>query len=270
MTGAAMDTSAMSTDAVTAAIRAVTDAEILPRFRSLADDEIIEKRPGDVVTVADRLAEQALTRIFQAETPGCLVVGEEAVYADPAPLKALPTAELAWVIDPVDGTRNFADGKPDFAVMVAEVRHGVTTRGWIWQPVHDRMYIAERGAGVTCNGVQLSPPPMADPIVGALHGRWGRPRAGLPEGVRLVQLAGCCGVDYPDVVEGRRAFVGYWSMHPWDHLPGALMVEELGGRVATTAGRRYAAGVTGRFLLAAQSPDTWELAAGLAKDQFAR
>ncbi len=261
---------AMSTDQVTAAIREVAETEIVPRFRALADDEIIEKRPGDLVTVADRLAEQALTAFFRADDPTCLVVGEEAVYADPAPLQALPTAELAWVIDPVDGTRNFADGSPDFAVMVAEVRRGVTTRGWIWQPMHDRMYIAELGAGVTCNDRRLEPRSPSEPLVGALHGRYGRPRGVLPENVRLIRLAACCGVDYPDVVEARKAFVGYWSMHPWDHLPGALMLDEMGGRAATIDGRRYSAGVTGRFLIGAQTPEVWQLAADLAKDQFAR
>ncbi|MFT3970035.1 MAG: inositol monophosphatase [Micropruina sp.] len=260
----------MSTDQVTAAIREVADAEIVPRFRALADDEIIEKRPGDLVTVADRLAEQALTAIFRADDPNCLVVGEEAVYADPTPLQALPTAELAWVIDPVDGTRNFADGSPDFAVMVAEVRRGVTTRGWIWQPMHDRMYIAELGAGVYLNGRRLEPRPPSEPLVGALHGRHGRPRGILPENVELIRLAACCGVDYPDVIEGRKAFVGYRLTNPWDHLPGALMLDEMGGRIATIDGRRYAAGVTGRFLIGAQTPEVWHLAADLAKDQFAR
>jgi len=258
----------METAAVTAAIRQVGEAEIIPRYQSLAVHDIIEKRPGDLVTVADRLAEAALTDIFHAEDPGCLVVGEEGIYADDTALKSLPTADLVWVIDPVDGTRNFAAGSPDFAVMVAEVRSGVTTRGWIWQPVHDRMYVAERGAGVLLNDqpLQVAPPP--DPLVGALHGRYGRPRGGLPEHVRLTRLAGCCGVDYPDLIEGRRAFLGYWSMHPWDHLPGALMVSELGGRVATIDGRPYGAGVTGRFLLAASSPDLWEQASGLVRGQF--
>ena len=260
----------MRTEDVTAAIRQVCDAEIMPRFRSLADDEIIEKRPGDVVTVADRLAEQALATIFSAADPGCLVVGEEGVYADPAALKALPDAELAWVIDPVDGTRNFTEDSADFAVMVAEVRSGVTTRSWIWQPVHDRMYVAEKGAGVSLNGAPVAATPVPEHLVGALHGRYGRPRGGVPENVTLVRLAGCCGVDYPHVVERERAFLGYWSMHPWDHLPGGLMVTETGGRLATIDGREFAAGVTGRYLLAAASPELWELAAGLVKEQFSR
>ncbi len=270
MAGSALTGFVMDGAEVTAAIRAVADAEIIPRFRALADDEIIEKRPGDVVTVADRLAERALSAIFRAQDPGCLVVGEEGVYADPTPLQALPTAERAWVIDPIDGTRNFASGSPDFAVMVAEVRAGVTTRSWIWQPMHDRMYTAELGAGVELNGVPVPARSMPEQLVGALHGRYGRPREGVPEQVSLVRLAGCCGVDYPNVVEGRRDFLGYWSMHPWDHLPGALMVSETGGRVATTAGRTYAAGVTGRYLLAAASPEIWELADELVEDQFSR
>lgn len=260
----------MQTDEVTAAIKQVCDAEIMPRFRSLGDDEIIEKRPGDVVTVADRLAEQALAAIFTAAHPGCLIVGEEGVYADPSALQALPDADLAWVIDPVDGTRNFTEGSSDFAVMVAEVRAGETTRSWIWQPVHDRMYVAEKGAGVWLDGASIEPVPIAEHLVGALHGRYGRPRGGIPDNVTLARLAGCCGVDYPNLVERERAFLGYWSMYPWDHLPGGLMVTETGGRIATIDGREYAAGVAGRYLLAAATPDLWDVAAGLVRDQFSR
>ena len=98
--------------------------------------DIEEKKPGDLVTVADREAEVELARVLRAAEPGVLVVGEEGVFTDPSSLEPLPTAEHAWVIDPVDGTRNFARGRADFAVMLAEVRHGVTVRGWIWQPVH--------------------------------------------------------------------------------------------------------------------------------------
>ena len=160
-------------DLLREAIRQVADAEIMPRFQALADHEIIEKRPGDLVTVADRLAERALTDIFRREDPGCLVVGEEGMYADSTPLRQLPTAELAWVIDPVDGTRNFAGGSPDFAVMVAEVRSGVTTRSWIWQPVPEVMFFAELGGGVYRNGERLAVAAPSEPLVGALHGRWG-------------------------------------------------------------------------------------------------
>lgn len=258
----------MQTDDVTAAIRQVAEIEIVPRFRALADDEIIEKRPGDVVTVADRLAERALSAIFRAADPGCLVVGEEGVYADAAPLRALPQAELAWVIDPIDGTRNFAEGAPDFAVMVAEVRRGVTTRSWIWQPMNDRMYVAERGAGVYLNDTRVPVTPVTKPLVGALHRRGRRIRDELPADVKLVRQAGCAGVDYPAVAEGRRAFIGYRSLHPWDHLPGGLMVTENGGVIATLDGRDYVAGVTGSYLLAGADPSSWEVGRTVVRENF--
>ena len=260
----------MRTEAVTEAIQQVAEAEILPRFRALAAHEVIEKRPGDLVTVADRLAEKALADVFNAATPGCLVIGEEGIYADPSTLSSLPEAEQAWVIDPVDGTRNFARGRADFAVMVAEVRRGVTTRGWIWQPLHDRMYVAELGAGVTCNGDPVPPAARERPVVGAFNNRYLSAFGRLPDDVRLVRLAGCCGVDYPDLVEGRRDFLGYWSMHPWDHLPGGLMVAETGGVLATIDGRPYTAAVKGRFLIAAADQAAWDRAAGLVRAQFQR
>lgn len=260
----------MRSEAVVEAIRQVADDEIMPRFQALADHEIIEKRPGDLVTVADRLAERALADIFRREDPGCLVVGEEGMYADSTPLRQLPTAELAWVIDPVDGTRNFAGGSPDFAVMVAEVRSGVTTRSWIWQPVPEVMFFAELGGGVYRNGERLAVAAPSEPLVGALHGRWGRPRPEESRNVELVRLAGCCGVDYPAVVEGRRAFLGYWSMHPWDHLPGGLMITEQGGVQATIDGQPYGPGVVGRFLLAAANEQAWQVARTVAREQFGR
>ena len=252
MTGPIMDTAA-----VTAAIREVADTEILPKFRALADDEIIEKRPGDVVTVADRLAEQALTRIFRAANPDCLVVGEEGIYADPAPLKALPGAELAWVIDPIDGTRNFASGSPDFAVMVAEVRSGVTTRGWIWQPMTGRGYVAERGAGVRMNG---------EPIERASHDRLPlgatskKKLLGFDADGRLSPVVSsnfCCAFDYPALLHGDIDFIFYSSVHPWDHLAGALMVTENGGIARTLDGISYTLLSRSRGLLVAADTMSW-------------
>ena len=80
----------MRTDEVADLIRDVCERVILPRFRALATHEVIQKRPGDVVTVADREAEAELTAAFGRATPGALVVGEEASFADPTALRALP------------------------------------------------------------------------------------------------------------------------------------------------------------------------------------
>lgn len=248
----------MHTQEVAGLLADVADRLILPRFGALGSEDIEEKKPGDLVTVADRDAEVEIARVLRAAEPGVLVVGEEGVFTDPSSLDALPHAEHAWVIDPVDGTRNFARGRADFAVMLAEVRSGETVRGWIWQPIHCRMYIAERGAGVTRNDERLAPPPPSPREVplGASY----LPVPGEEQAdVKLIRSWGSCGIDYPKLIEGELDFLSYRSMFPWDHLAGALMVTELGGRIATDTGVDYHSGVIGRRLLSAMDPRLWQV-----------
>ena len=240
----------MQTDAVSALIQDVCDRVILPRFRALARHEVEQKRPGDLVTVADREAEAELTAAFRSATPQALVVGEEAAFVDPRLVDGLPTAGHAWVIDPVDGTRNFAAGSIDFGVMVAEVRDGRATRGWIWQPLHAALYVAERGAGATCNGTPLAPlAPTQRPWRVAVWPRLARQHA---EDLLLRPTRGSCAIDYPALARGDLDGLAYRSIHPWDHLAGTLMLTELGGS-ATVDRRAYAPGVSGRMLAVGRS-----------------
>src|SRR6185437_792815 len=102
------------------------DEEVMPRFEKLESGDISEKGPGDLVTVADIAAEHRLTPALRGLLPGSLVVGEEAVAADPAVLALLDGDDYVWVVDPIDGTANFAAGIPLFAVMVALIRRGET------------------------------------------------------------------------------------------------------------------------------------------------
>lgn len=242
----------MDTAAVSDLLRDVAARIIWPRWRALAADEVEHKRPGDLVTVADREAEAEITAALLRDDPGVLVVGEEASHGDPSLVARLPVADVAWVVDPVDGTRNFASGSPDFGVMVAELQRGRPVRSWIWQPAHGQLFVAELGGGVTCNGVALRVPdepsmPYLAAGYRALHGPLPAP------GVRLTRNSGACAVDYPRLLAGDLDALGYRTIHPWDHLPGALMVTELGGVVAVD-GTPYAAGVSGRILVAATSP----------------
>ncbi len=245
----------MQTEWVSQQLQDVAERVILPRFGALAEGEIEEKKPGDVVTIADREAELELVRILSVADPGSLVVGEEGVFADPVRLEALPEADRAWVIDTVDGTKNFSRGSADFAVMLAEVRRGVTVRGWIWQPVHQRMYIAELGAGVRCNDepVHREPVDRAVPLGASYVPLRGEDAARID----VRRSWGSCGIDYPKLIAGEVDFLTYRSMFPWDHLPGGLMVAEFGGRVASEDGTEFRAGVIGRRLIAAMRPQTW-------------
>lgn len=94
-------------------VRAAAKSEILPRFRRLRPEDVrVKSAPDDLVTEADLAAEDAISTALARDFPDVLILGEEAVASDPALLDRLPQAELAFVIDPVDGTWNFAAGCP--------------------------------------------------------------------------------------------------------------------------------------------------------------
>ncbi len=246
----------METDEVSELIVRVADQVILPRFGHLATGDIHEKHPGDPVTIADREAEAQLGAALAARTPDALIIGEEAVFTDPGLLDSLGGAAHAWVIDPVDGTRNFTRSSPDFGVMVAELVHGETARGWIYQPMHGHMYIAERGAGVRLDGEPFAAVrPRRARIFGTTDFDTRR-----PELVDIRRPWGACAIDYTKLCAGDVDFYVCRSAHVWDHLPGALLVTELGGRVATELGEDYRPGVTGRRVIAAASASDWKLA----------
>ncbi|WCC80670.1 inositol monophosphatase [Cutibacterium equinum] len=229
-------------------IRDVAARVIDPRFRSLQDHQIHEKKPGDFVTDADRQAEEELGAALIAYAGG-VVVGEEAAFADPTILDALPDADLAWVIDPIDGTRNFVRGSEDHGVMLAQLNHGETVRAWIWQPQHGHMWCAERGAGVTCDGETVRRGGSQVPIRAATtHEAY---KIASPQ-VEWQMSKWCCAVDYPLICLGQTDVTVYQHSHPWDHLAGALMVRELGGVVRSADGVEYGpAGMAGKLVVAA-------------------
>ena len=215
----------------------VADRVIRPRFRALSGNDIDEKSPGDYVTVADRESEKLLTAALLARNPGCLVVGEEASYADPSIREGLGVADLAYTVDPVDGTGNFVKGSPDYAVMIAEIRRSEVTRSWIWQPEAGRAYVAERGAGVTCNGEPMTRVEAHRP---ARAGGASRVWQCFDSADGFAEPVGsnfCAGFDYPQLLRGEADFFVYRRPMPWDHLPGLLMVRELGGATVQVDGR---------------------------------
>lgn len=239
-------------------------AEVVrPRWRNLSDDQVHTKSSRtDLVTVADREAEVLITEVLERAYPDALLVGEEAVAADASVLADISTAERVFVIDPVDGTRNFVNGSPDYAVMVAETLAQETVRAWIWQPEHQRMFIAERGAGARCNGEPLPPlTPGTDDLVGAVTARRLLDPDRVP-GLRwpIPMTNFACGIDYPELASGRIDYAAYNGVHPWDHLPGTLLVTEVGGVAKHLNGTRYRVDTTGGPILTAASEEAWQIA----------
>jgi fructose-1,6-bisphosphatase/inositol monophosphatase family enzyme len=228
----------VNTQEILTLLQDVAEEVINPRFRSLSDDQVTEKNPGDLVTVADHEAEVRLTEELSRAYPGALILGEEANESDDGLLGRFRAADHAFTVDPVDGTKNFVRGSRDHAVMVAELRGGEVIRSWIWQPQHDTAYVAERDGGAWCNGRRLVRPPVGDAPRGVTsRRRWiGRALDGLPP-LELTWV--CCGVDYPKLAEGAADYLVYAGTHPWDHAPGSLILEESGAYVGTFEGGRY-------------------------------
>lgn len=259
----------VETDEVTDLLEQVAEEYITPRFRMLRDGEVHEKNPGDLVTVADHEAEFAITEVLGRAYPGAMILGEEASAGDPSLLERFRAAEHAFTIDPVDGTKNFVHGSPDHAVMVAEVRDGRTVRAWIHQPQHHQTYVAEVGAGAYRNGERLRRPALLGTDPAALRGRTsvrdlvGRTYADLPP-LELSWV--CCGIDYPNIIEGEADFIIYSRTMPWDHAPGALLLAETGGGATDWDAQPYAPSGHGRGVLAAG--DQPSLAAAAARLEF--
>lgn len=252
-------------------VRDVAATEIVPRFRNLAAGDIREKRPGDLVTIADEAAEQALTRRLSALLPGSLVVGEEAVAADPAVLDLLKSDRPVWVIDPVDGTMNFAKGHEGFAVILALVQHGRTLGGWLHDPLTGRMAVAEQGSGTWLDGTRLQVRRVTHRPLGRLHGLAGanahrkKLEAHVGEG-RLLDRIGalrCAGQEYLTLLTGEADFSVYRRIMPWDHAAGALMYQEAGGHAALlTNGEDYSPAALEGGLLLASDFDVWNAVRG--------
>lgn len=245
----------MDTADVLALIREVAEQVILPRYQSLEDHEVSEKRPGDLVTVADRESEELITAALRAAFPGCVVVGEETCSADPSVMDAVGVAEHVFVVDPVDGTRNFVHGRSDFGVMVGELRGAEVTRSWIWHPVAQRAWVSERGAGVLRDGEPMAPPVVQSPLRGASAD----PRdVGVHPECDLVDSKWACAVDYPTLMGGELDFLLYRSSNPWDHVPGWLMVSECGGAMRFADGQPYEGKSRKSGLVVMAHPRVWE------------
>ncbi|WP_309228549.1 inositol monophosphatase family protein [Roseomonas sp. KE2513] len=239
--------------AVDAILREAARAEIMPRFRRLAAADIRTKTgPLDMVTDADELAERAIAAALTQAFPGCLVVGEEGCSADPVLADRLATEELAFVVDPVDGTANFAAGMPLFGCMAAAFLRGEVVAAWIHDPTGDDTLMAARGEGAwlaAADGSRSTPLSVALPVdVGAMvgcvsYGYLAEPlkshvAARLPRLAKTWQL-GCAAHEYRLLAGGHIHVSLYNRLMPWDHAPGWLVHQEAGGHAAHFDGSAY-------------------------------
>ncbi|MDI3406980.1 inositol monophosphatase family protein [Streptomyces cavernicola] len=230
------------------AVRKAAAAEVMPRFRQLAAHEIDEKEgPHDLVTVADRRAEEHLTESLTALLPGSAVVGEEGVHADPSKLDALHGDAPVWIVDPVDGTRQFVHGDPGFCTLVALAHRGEVLASWTYAPALEELAVAVRGRGARLGDRVLQPgaPEPGHVLEVAMShpdfttDEQKRALLGLDvDGVHS-RPCGSAGLEYLAIAKGEVDAVAFSWENAWDHAAGLLLVAEAGGTNRTLAGEPF-------------------------------
>jgi fructose-1,6-bisphosphatase/inositol monophosphatase family enzyme len=264
-------------DTLTRAVHAVmceaSQRAILPHYQLLAADQIVDKAADDVVTVADHESEAILSEGLARLLPEAAIVGEEAAHADPSLLGKLGDA-LCWIIDPVDGTNNYAAGRPPFGILVALAEAGETVAGWILDPLTGRFCHATRDRGAYIGDDRITARSSgAEPAIAALSLVFADParREALSTHISphytLVDIPRCAAEQYPRLVLGQNDVSVFERTHAWDHAAGVLFLNEAGGKAARPDGSPYRTDELGRTgLLGAASPALWdELAARMAE-----
>ncbi|MGX9178442.1 inositol monophosphatase family protein [Mesorhizobium sp. BHbdii] len=245
-------------------------AEIMPRFRRLDEGEVRQKTSAaDLVTEADVNAERLITVRLRERYPQAMIVGEEACSDDTALLQGLGEADLAFVIDPVDGTFNFASGVPLFGVMLGVVVKGETVAGIIHDPVGKDWLIGAKGAGShirhahgTLEKVHVAEPAPISQMTGAVSWQYmpepERSRLARNQTKSLSQFGyRCAAHEYRLLASGHAHFVVYNKLMPWDHLAGVLIHAEAGGYAARFDGSAYLPSDVGGGLLVAPDEESW-------------
>lgn len=253
-------------DKVTAIMEQVATEEMLPRFRRLGPDDISQKTgPTDLVTVVDHACERRLTAALIDLLPGSAVVGEEAASADSGVMNNLSGDSPVWIVDPLDGTRNYARGIDRFACIVALVRNGETVAGWIHDPIRGVTGVAEKGEGAFIGGRRLrvaESAPLEEMTAIATVWQFAKSLRGSVDRLRArlsgIYNEGCAGVEYLQLADGKAHISIATKLKPWDHVAGVLLHREAGGFSSMIDGGDYGARVREGVLVTAPDADSWE------------
>lgn len=197
----------------------------------------------DLVTAADRASEKLIVERLQAHWPQHGIVGEEGTRSHTG-------ADYHWLVDPLDGTTNFAHGYPVFCVSIALARKDDQIEvGVLYDPTRDELFAAERSQGATLNGQPMhvsKTARLAESILGTgfpSHKRHANPNIHFYQQITLrshgVRRAGSAALDLANVAAGR--YDGFWefNLNPWDTAAGVLLVQEAGGTVTRFDGTPF-------------------------------
>ncbi|TKD22763.1 inositol monophosphatase [Rhodobacter capsulatus] len=251
---AAPTPTAPALDARFAALREIAaraGAAAAAAFRSRPRGTFTLKGPQDYLTEADAAVEALIRHEIATRFPGDAILGEEGGGA---------VGAVTWVIDPIDGTANFARGVAHFCVSIAVALEGRAEMAAIVQPISGETWLARRGRGATLNGRPLAVRKGAQPEQAILELGWSgrlatsgylRALACLLSAGVSVRRAGSGALALAHVADGRSDGYGEPLMHSWDCLAGLLLVSEAGGQVGPWPAGLADLAAPGRVLAAA-------------------
>lgn len=226
------------------AIQTARDAGSLLAERFGRVLRVTNKSELDLVTDSDLASERLIIDRIKTYHPRHAILAEESGAS--VPVNSEAQSEWRWIIDPLDGTTNYAHGYPCFCVSIGLEHEGRMEVGVIYDPMRDELFTAERGQGAALNGRRMSVS-ATDNLSGALlctgfpydvreRSEFARHFANFIMNAQAVRRDGAAALDLAYVACGR--FDGFWEegLKPWDVAAGSLMVEEAGGRVSNYAG----------------------------------
>lgn len=254
-----------------AMVARVADKEVMPRFACLQQDQVRAKTSAfDLVTEADEAAETAITAWLKSSWPEATIVGEEATARQPGLLDTLGRADLGFVVDPLDGTKNFASGLPLFGTMVAVLVRAQVVGAVTHDPVTRSTAYALRDGGAwmaTADGRSMALHVAAAVPLSAIQGIAGTNF--LPEPLcstvdcNLSKLSitnwfRCAAHEYRLAAAGHCHILFYNRLIPWDHAAGWLLHREAGGYSAHFDGTPYEPTHTTGGLICAPTEACWQ------------
>lgn len=207
--------------------------------------QISNKGDIDIVTESDLASERLIIEHIRSHYPRHAILSEEAG----ASTHDADEGEYKWIVDPLDGTTNYAHGYPCFCVSIALERAGEVILGAVYDPMRDEMFAAERGAGATLNGRRIRVSETDDlnrallctgfPYDVRERDQFVRHFSNFIMHAQAVRRDGAAALDLAYVACGR--FEGFWEegLRPWDVAAGKLLVEEAGGRVTRNDGTPF-------------------------------
>lgn len=215
--------------------------------------EVHSKGKRDIVTDADYAADRAVREILFARFPEDRVLSEEsAAAAQDALWKEVRADETLglWILDPLDGTTNYAHHQSIFCVSIALYQFRAVQIGVIYDPIHDELFAAERGRGATLNGRPIAvsaTEKFGDAVIGmewarrqSIRLRTAKVLSRMVARAMTARSTGSAALSLCSVAAGRLDAYFHLSLSPWDVAAGGLIVEEAGGRVTTPTGAPWA------------------------------